>query len=83
MTSIPNDAAEPAGTSVTDTLQSLIVAFVLAMTFRGFFVEGFVIPTGSMAPTLMGQHLRYRSAESAYEFPIDAGPVVDSARAAS
>jgi signal peptidase I len=83
MTSTTNDAAGQAGTSVTDTLQSLIVAFVLAMTFRGFFVEGFVIPTGSMALTLMGQHLRYRSSETAYEFPIDAGPVVDSARAAA
>ena len=77
------DSAGHAGTSVIDTLQSLIVAFVLAMTFRGFFVEGFVIPTGSMAPTLMGAHVRYRSADTAYEFPIDAGPVVDSARAAA
>ncbi|MGA0287092.1 MAG: S26 family signal peptidase [Phycisphaerales bacterium] len=79
----PSDAAAPAGTSVSDTLQSLLVAFVMAMTFRGFFVEGFVIPTGSMAPTLMGQHVRFRSPETAYEFPIDAGPVVDAARAAA
>ena len=43
--------------SVIETLQSLVVAFVLAMVFRGFVVEGFVIPTGSMAPTLLGQHL--------------------------
>ncbi len=71
------------GTSVPETLQSLVVAFVLAMTFRGFCVEGFVIPTGSMAPTLMGQHLRFRSPQTAYEFPIDAGPVIDSARAAA
>lgn len=69
------------GTSITETLQSLLVAFVIAMTFRGFFVEGFVIPTGSMAPTLMGAHLRFRSPETGYEFPIDAGPVVESARA--
>lgn len=41
-----------------ETLQSLIVAFVLAMTFRGFVTEGFVIPTGSMAPTLNGRHVR-------------------------
>jgi signal peptidase I len=70
-------------TSITETLQSLLVAFVIAMTFRGFFLEGFVIPTGSMAPTLMGAHLRMRSPETAYEFPIDAGPVVDSVRAAA
>jgi len=33
--------------------------FVLAMTFRGFVTEGFVIPTGSMAPTLYGRHIDF------------------------
>ena len=32
------------------------MAIVLAFLFRGFVAEAFVIPTGSMAPTLMGQH---------------------------
>jgi signal peptidase I len=41
-------------TSFVETSQSLVVAFVLAMVFRGFVVEGFVIPTGSMTPTLFG-----------------------------
>jgi len=40
----------------TETAQSLIVAFVLAMIFRGFVVEGFVIPTGSMAPSPLARH---------------------------
>jgi hypothetical protein len=44
-----------------DTFQGLIVAFAMAMAFRGFVLEGFVIPTGSMAPTLLGQHIRVRS----------------------
>ncbi len=60
-----------------DTLQSLIVAFVLAMTFRGFVTEGFVIPTGSMAPTLMGQHVHARSPQTGYEYPVDARPVLE------
>ena len=30
---------------IIETLQSLVVAFVLAMVFRGFVVEGFVIFT--------------------------------------
>jgi len=47
--------------SIIDTVQSLIIAFVLAMTFRGFVTEGFVIPTGSMAPTLLGAHLLIHS----------------------
>ena len=45
-------------TNLVDTIQSLIVAFALAMSVRSFVTEGFVIPTGSMAPTLMGQHMR-------------------------
>ncbi|MCI0433929.1 MAG: S26 family signal peptidase, partial [Gemmatimonadetes bacterium] len=67
-------AKPPHETSVLETLRSLIVAFVLAMAFRGFVLEGFVIPTGSMAPTLMGQHTRWHSTMTGYEFPVDAGP---------
>lgn len=61
--------------NLVETLQSLIVAFVLAMTFRGFVVEGFVIPTGSMAPTLMGAHARIQSRQTGWSFPVgmDAG----------
>jgi signal peptidase I len=59
-------------TSTIATLQSLIVAFVLAMTFRGFVTEGFVIPTGSMAPTLMGEHLYLRSDQTGYSYAADA-----------
>ena len=39
-----------------ETLESIVIAFVLAFLFRTFEAEAFVIPTGSMAPTLMGAH---------------------------
>ena len=39
-----------------ETVESIVVAFVLALLFRSFEAEAFVIPTGSMAPTLMGRH---------------------------
>lgn len=39
-----------------ETIESVVVAFVLAFLFRTFEAEAFVIPTGSMAPTLYGQH---------------------------
>ena len=42
--------------SIRETIESLVVAFILAFLFRTFEAEAFVIPTGSMAPTLMGQH---------------------------
>jgi signal peptidase I len=38
-----------------ETIESIVVAFVLAFLFRTFEAEAFVIPTGSMAPTLYGQ----------------------------
>ena len=59
-----NTAVEEGGW--IDTIQSLILAFVLAMTFRGFVVEGFVIPTGSMAPTLLGEHWLVQSEQTGY-----------------
>jgi signal peptidase I len=58
-------------TDIPDTLQSMLVAFTLALAFRGFIIEGFVIPTGSMAPQLMGNHVRYRSDASGYEYAFD------------
>ena len=57
-------------TNIIETIQSLVVAFVLAMVFRGFVVEGFVIPTGSMAPTLLGQHLLKHSDQTGQDFTV-------------
>ncbi len=58
-----------AGTTI-ETIQSLLVAFACAMIFRGFVVEGFVIPTGSMAPTLMGQHVLIESQQTGSVTPV-------------
>lgn len=48
------DAVAPEG--IKDTTESIVVAFILAFVFRAFVIEAFVIPTGSMAATLYGQH---------------------------
>src|SRR3954469_21522984 len=42
--------------AIRETVESIVIAFVLAFFFRTFEAEAFVIPTGSMAPTLMGRH---------------------------
>jgi len=42
--------------AVRDTVESIWIAVVLAFVLRAFMVEAFVIPTGSMAPRLMGEH---------------------------
>ena len=41
---------------IKETIESIVVALILAFVFRAFVVEAFVIPTGSMAPTLYGAH---------------------------
>lgn len=60
-----------AETDIPETIQSLLVAFAIALVFRGFVVEGFVIPTGSMAPTLLGEHVRYETPDTGYEYAFD------------
>jgi signal peptidase I len=57
-----------------ETISSLIIAFVFAFVFRGFVVEAFVIPTGSMGPTLLGKHTRFQSPESGVVWPVDPSP---------
>src|SRR5436190_4598979 len=54
-----------------ETVESILVAFILAFIFRAFIVEAFVIPTGSMAPTLMGAHMRFRCEDCGYRFDVN------------
>ncbi len=42
---------------VRETIESIVVAVLLALLFRGFEGEAFMIPTGSMAPGLRGHHV--------------------------
>lgn len=63
----PSKSAHHRG-SVKETIESILVAFILAFIFRAFVVEAFVIPTGSMAPTLLGAHMRYRCDDCGYQF---------------
>lgn len=79
----------PAKDGLRETIESVAIAFILAFLFRTFEAEAFVIPTGSMAPTLMGRHkdlscsncgFPYRVSASGEEQPDgSAGPDVVSA----
>ncbi len=55
-------------TNIRETFESILVAFILAFIFRCFVVEAFVIPTGSMATTLMGAHMDFRCTHCGYDF---------------
>ncbi len=49
-----------------------MVAFILALLVRGYEAEAFVIPTGSMAPTLMGRHKEVTCPECGYVYSVNA-----------
>ncbi len=66
-----------------ETVEAFVVAFILALLFRGFLAEAFVIPTGSMAPTLMGAHKEIDCERCDQRFRIGAsneqrGPVTEN-----
>ncbi len=58
--------------SVRDILEAVILALILAFTFRTFMVEAYVIPTGSMAPTLNGAHFRVICPQCGWVFDANA-----------
>lgn len=74
--------ADPPRDNFRETVESVVIAFVLAFLFRTFEAEAFVIPTGSMAPTLTGRHkdlAGYRSCEKCgYSFFVGASEEVNS-----
>ncbi|TWT88514.1 signal peptidase I [Pseudobythopirellula maris] len=69
--------------STRETIEGLVVAVVLALLFRTFIAEMFVIPTGSMAPTLMGRHKDVNCDQCGERFRVNAsdeeGAVVQQA----
>ena len=72
---------------VRETIESIIVAIILALMFRAYEAEAFIIPTGSMAPALQGEHLdlecencklRYRTGASKEYYQNKRNEAVDS-----
>ena len=67
----------PSQTAIRETVESLVIAFMLAFLFRTFEAEMFVIPTGSMAPTLMGRHKDLVCPQCGYLFTANAASEID------
>ena len=61
-----------------ETIESIVIAFILAFLFRTFEAEAFVIPTGSMAPTLMGRHKDLFCPQCGAPYQVGAGEEVDA-----
>jgi signal peptidase I len=80
----PRNARSPAPESPTtwkdsnrDLIEQIVVALILAFLIRGFEAEAFVIPTGSMAPTLMGRHKDLTCPECGQPFQVNASDEVE------
>ena len=51
-----------------ENIESILIAVALAFILRIFVVEAFKIPTGSMAPTLLGQHKSVKCPNCSWKF---------------
>jgi len=60
-----------------ETIESIVIAFIFAFLFRTFEAEAFVIPTGSMAPTLLGRHKDEVCPKCGFSFTVGASEELD------
>jgi signal peptidase I len=72
----PADEQKHADGGWRETVESIAMAVILALLFRGFVAEAFVIPTGSMAPTLRGRHKDVQCPECKLWYQIGASDEV-------
>lgn len=69
----PPTTADHVAAHVVESLHTVITALVLAFIFRAFFIEAFIIPTGSMSPTLLGAHVSSLCPHCGWRYDI--GPI--------
>jgi signal peptidase I len=60
-----------------ETVEAIVVAFILALVVRGFEAQAFVIPTGSMAPTLMGRHKELSCPQCGFVYSVNASQEIE------
>ncbi len=65
--------------SVRETFEAFVIAILLALLFRAFEAEAFIIPTGSMAPSLQGQHKDLSCQECGHQYRVGVKEEVDVA----
>ncbi len=64
-----------------ESIESFVVVF-LAFLLWSLEAEGFVVPTGSMAPTLMGRHKEIVCPQCGYRYTVNADREVETSGAA-
>lgn len=60
--------------------EQVAFAIILAILIRAFVAEAFVIPTGSMAPTLMGRHKEIVCPQCEFVYAVNASDESESSR---
>src|SRR5580700_2885769 len=73
----PGGSAARKTHSGRESVESFVVVF-LCFLIWSLEAEGFVIPTGSMAPTLMGRHKEIVCAQCGYVYTVNADREVES-----
>jgi len=73
---VQGDAAQHVD-GMRETIESVVIALILAFLFRTFEAEAFVIPTGSMGPTLMGLHKDIDCPECGFRYQTGVSEEVD------
>jgi signal peptidase I len=62
---------EPARSSFREAIETLVVVTILVLMLKCFVAEAFVIPTGSMAETLLGYQKFVTCPDCQFVFPIN------------
>ena len=73
----PSEESQHRQRNIRETIESVAIAFILAFLFRTFEAEAFVIPTGSMAPTLQGRHKDVDCPQCGHRTRVSASSEVD------
>jgi signal peptidase I len=65
------------GDSVREVVETIVFVVVLVLLLKSFAAEAFVIPTGSMAETLLGYQKEVECPDCKTKFPINCSQEVD------
>jgi Signal peptidase, peptidase S26 len=79
--SVPKKVDAPKTTetkdSVREVVETIVFVVVLVLLLKTFLAEAFVIPTGSMATTLLGYHREVTCQKCGYPFLVNASKQFD------
>ncbi len=73
----PAKAPEEPKDNFREVVETIVFVVVLVLLLKTFLAEAFVIPTGSMATTLLGYHYQITCEQCNYTFPVNASNEAD------